>query len=110
MIILTDFENLALIGEGDPVGAIAGAIGGRDQRLRRDAHRRVRGPGADRGARSRPGPPRDIATAIRPITETLVAATPLIFVGLAVAISFRAGMFNIGGDGQLIIGALGRDD
>ena len=32
---------------------------------------------------------------------------PLIFAGLAVAISFRAGMFNIGGDGQLMIGALG---
>ncbi len=48
----------------------------------------------------------DIATAIRPLTETLVAATPLILTGLAVAISFRAGMFNIGGDGQLMIGAL----
>ena len=31
---------------------------------------------------------------------------PLILTGLGVAISFRAGMFNIGGDGQLIIGAL----
>ena len=50
---------------------------------------------------------KDIATAIRPITETLVATMPLIFTGLAVAISFRAGMFNIGGDGQLMIGALG---
>jgi simple sugar transport system permease protein len=53
------------------------------------------------------GNPRDIAAAIRPITETLVGATPLIFAGLAIAISFRAGMFNIGGDGQLMIGALG---
>jgi general nucleoside transport system permease protein len=52
------------------------------------------------------GNERDIATAIRPITETLVATMPLIFCGLAVAISFRAGMFNIGGDGQLILGAL----
>jgi simple sugar transport system permease protein len=48
----------------------------------------------------------DIARAIRPLTETLVSTTPLIFVGLAVSISFRAGMFNIGGDGQLMIGAL----
>ena len=31
---------------------------------------------------------------------------PLIFTGLAVAISFRAGMFNIGGKGQLLMGAL----
>lgn len=43
---------------------------------------------------------------IRPITETLVYATPLIMAGLAVAIPFRAGMFNIGGNGQVILGAL----
>lgn len=40
-------------------------------------------------------------------SETLVAATPLIFTGLSVAIGFRAGLFNIGGQGQLIIGAMG---
>ena len=45
--------------------------------------------------------------AIRPITETLVAATPLIFTGLAVAISFRTGVFNIGVEGQFILGAFG---
>lgn len=43
---------------------------------------------------------------IRPITETLVYATPLIMAGLAVAIPFRAGMFNIGGNGQVIVGAM----
>ena len=48
----------------------------------------------------------DISRAIRPLTETLVSATPLIFTGLAISISFRAGMFNIGGDGQLLIGAM----
>lgn len=53
------------------------------------------------------GKPADISTAIRPLTESLVAATPLIFVGLGVAVSFRTGMFNIGGGGQLILGALG---
>ena len=36
---------------------------------------------------------------------TLVRAVPLIFCGLGVAIAFRAGVFNIGGDGQLLIGA-----
>lgn len=39
-------------------------------------------------------------------SETIVAATPLVFAGLAVAIGFRAGLFNIGGQGQLIMGAL----
>ncbi|MFW0170384.1 ABC transporter permease [Rothia sp. P4278] len=43
---------------------------------------------------------------LRPITETLTVATPLIFAGLAVALSFRAGLFNIGAQGQLILGAL----
>ncbi|MFI9508701.1 ABC transporter permease [Nocardia sp. NPDC052566] len=38
--------------------------------------------------------------------ETLVAATPLICTGLAVTLAFRAGLFNIGAQGQLIAGAL----
>lgn len=36
---------------------------------------------------------------------TLVRATPLILTGLAVALAFRAGVFNIGADGQFIVGA-----
>ncbi len=44
--------------------------------------------------------------AIRPLTESIVRATPLIIAGLAVAISFTAGLFNIGVQGQLIMGAL----
>lgn len=36
---------------------------------------------------------------------TLVRATPLIFTGLSVAIAFRAGVFNIGAEGQLLAGA-----
>ncbi len=38
---------------------------------------------------------------------TLFYSTPLIFTGLAVAIPYRAGLFNIGAEGQLMIGALG---
>jgi len=41
-----------------------------------------------------------------PITESLVASTPYILTGLAVALGFRGGLFNIGGEGQLFIGAL----
>ncbi|QYJ16382.1 putative riboflavin import permease protein RfuC [Rubrobacter xylanophilus DSM 9941] len=40
------------------------------------------------------------------IGRTLLNATPLIFTGLAVAVAFRAGLFNIGGEGQLYIGAI----
>jgi simple sugar transport system permease protein len=35
----------------------------------------------------------------------LFTATPLVFTGLAVAFAFRAGLFNIGGEGQLYMGA-----
>jgi simple sugar transport system permease protein len=38
--------------------------------------------------------------------NTLVAMTPLILTGLAVALPFRAGLFNIGAEGQFMIGAL----
>ena len=40
------------------------------------------------------------------IGRTLLGATPLIFTGLAVAVAFRAGLFNIGGEGQLYIGSI----
>jgi general nucleoside transport system permease protein len=105
VIVLTDFEHLKELGT-DPVGAIAGAVGG----IFRGYGAMVSGAFGDPGrivAAIQSGNERDIATAIRPITETLVNTTPLLFVGLAVAISFRAGMFNIGGDGQFMIGALG---
>ena len=36
--------------------------------------------------------------------QTLFRATPLIFTGLAVALGFRAGLFNIGAEGQLYLG------
>ena len=40
------------------------------------------------------------------VTETLAQATPLIFAGLGIALGFRAGLFNIGGQGQAIMGAI----
>ena len=45
------------------------------------------------------------AAGIKPITETLTFATPLIAGGLGVALAFRVGMFNIGGRGQMLIAA-----
>jgi ABC-type uncharacterized transport system permease subunit len=47
-----------------------------------------------------------IQSALSPISETVVTATPLIFVGLSVSLAFRAGLFNIGAEGQMNIGAL----
>jgi simple sugar transport system permease protein len=42
-----------------------------------------------------------------PFSETLTVATPLILTGLSVALAFRAGLFNIGAQGQFIAGAIG---
>ena len=36
----------------------------------------------------------------------LLAATPLIFTGLAVAVAFRVGYYNIGAEGQFLAGAM----
>jgi simple sugar transport system permease protein len=41
----------------------------------------------------------------RGLSRTLVEATPLALAGLSVAFAFRAGLFNIGGAGQIVIGA-----
>jgi len=40
------------------------------------------------------------------LSQTLLQTTPLILTGLAVAFAFRCGMFNIGGNGQYLVGLL----
>jgi simple sugar transport system permease protein len=40
------------------------------------------------------------------LQQTLLVAVPLVFTGLAVAFAFRCGLFNIGGQGQYIVGAM----
>ena len=40
------------------------------------------------------------------ISETLTAATPLILAGLGIALAFRAGLFNIGAEGQVVVGGI----
>ena len=47
-----------------------------------------------------------LTQAFNPISETLVAATPLMLAGLGVGLGFSTGVFNIGGQGQLIAGAV----
>ena len=41
-----------------------------------------------------------------PVSETLTRAAPLILAGLAVAVGFQAGLFNIGATGQMLIGGM----
>jgi simple sugar transport system permease protein len=116
VIILTDFDSLSKIGS-DPLRSLlsvdtvegktifGGAIGGVINAYSALLTGAFGDPERFRTA-FQTGTEKDIATAIRPITETLVSAMPYIFCGLAVAISFRAGMFNIGGNGQVLLGAL----
>jgi ABC-type uncharacterized transport system permease subunit len=46
------------------------------------------------------------ATPAYNLTQTLLTTTPLILTGLAVAFAFRCGLFNIGGQGQYLVGAI----
>lgn len=49
---------------------------------------------------------RGAAGSVSGITQTLVKATPLLLVGLGICIAFRANVINIGGEGQIIAGAI----
>ncbi len=104
-ILITDFENLSKLGT-DPLGALGGAFGTIIEAYRSMIVGAFGDP-ARIAAALQDGDPKKVASAIRPITETLVAAMPLIFTGLAVAVAFRSGVFNIGVEGQFVLGAFG---
>ncbi len=78
---------------GDTLAAIGDAIGGAYSAL-------FQGSVYNFGASS-------FQAGIRPLTQTLTFATPLIAAGLGVALAFRAGLFNIGGQGQILMAAAG---
>ena len=40
------------------------------------------------------------------ISETLTASIPLVMAGLGIGLAFRAGLFNIGAEGQMVVGGL----
>jgi len=105
VIVLTDLDHLRLIGT-DPIGAIGGAIVGVIDGYRALFAGAIGDPGRIAEA-IRSGSSADIAKAIRPLTEALLGATPFIFVGLGLTVAFRAGLLNLGADGQFLIGSLG---
>ena len=49
---------------------------------------------------------RDWSTALTPLSETLTYATPLIIASIGVGIAFQTGIFNIGANGQAILGGI----
>jgi simple sugar transport system permease protein len=94
LMALTDEEVQAASGyffarPADTLGAIWNAVYGGYEALFRGA---IFNPRAN-----------DFATQIRPLTNTLGFAAPLIAAGLGVALAFRVGLFNIGGRGQILI-------
>lgn len=96
MIALTDPDVQAAAGyffaaPGDTLSAIGQAVGGAYAALFRGS---IYNFNAD-----------SFAIGIRPLTETLKFATPLIAAGLGVGLAFRAGLFNIGGQGQMLMAA-----
>ena len=104
IIVVTDERLLGLWGS-DPLAAIGGswsAVADAYGALLRGS---VGDPAALIGsliARDWDG----VRQAFGPLSETIISATPLIFTGLSVALAFRAGLFNIGAEGQLYLGAL----
>jgi simple sugar transport system permease protein len=62
---------------------------------------------ADIAAAFASGRAEDFAVAFSPLSETIISTTPLIMSGLGITLAFRAGLFNIGGQGQVILGAAG---
>jgi general nucleoside transport system permease protein len=104
VIVLTDFELLGLWGSdpGAALGASWSAVMATYGAL-------LRGSIGDPGAIVSAIASLDLDAlrrAFGPLSETLLSSTPLILTGLSVALAFRVGLFNIGAEGQLYLGAL----
>lgn len=104
VLILSDLEFYDKL-SADPLGTLGESLG----RVVSAYYELLKGAFGDPNriaAALETGDRNKIGTALRPISETLLATTPLIFTGLGVAVAFRSGVFNIGAEGQLKIGAL----
>ena len=104
VLILSDLEFYAKFG-ADPIGTLASSLG----RVAEAYGALIVGALGDPGKISTAlasGNANKIGIALRPISETFLATTPLILAGLGVAVAFRSGVFNIGAEGQLKIGAM----
>jgi len=104
-IVLTDIEVITTVGK-DPLAAAGMAV----SRIVTAYLSLIEGAFGDPAkiqAALGSGSVQKISAALRPITETLVNTTPLIFTGLAISVAFRTGVFNVGAEGQFILGGLG---
>ena len=104
IIALTTEEVYAAFGEGG-LGAGLGAAWDSVTLAYGALFRQAVGDPAEVSAALSSGEEGAFIKAINPFFESLVATTPFIFAGLAVALGFKSGLFNIGVEGQLAIGA-----
>jgi ABC-type uncharacterized transport system permease subunit len=104
VIVLSDITFLGRLAQ-DPGGALGGAV---DEVFRAYGALFTGALGSPSGYIDAfaSGDPAKLNQAFVPLSETLLAATPLIFTGLAVALGFQCGLFNIGAEGQLYVGAV----
>lgn len=104
VIVLTDVDLLRQWGS-DPIGALGASWSAVYDTYAALIRGSIGDPGRIIGAIvSLDGA--ELKSALVPLSETAISATPLIFTGLSVALAFRVGLFNIGAEGQLHIGAL----
>ena len=103
VIVLSDLTFFERLGQ-DPGAAIGTALGGVGTAYGALLRGALGSPTAYIDAIAS-GDFEQLKTAFVPISETILAATPLIFTGLAVALGFQCGLFNIGAEGQLFVGA-----
>lgn len=108
IILVTDPLFLSALGQ-EPLGALSVAW----ERLRLAYSALLEGAFGHPGTITRglhtwllEGNARPLRSALRPVSESLVNSVPYMFAGLAVAIGFRGGLFNIGAEGQIAIGGL----
>lgn len=107
VIILATPASLTAWGSfgSDPLGAVGASLGAVGNAYGSLLSGAIGSPAAFVQALSS-GQVDDWSTAFGPLSETLVATTPYLLAGLGVAFAFRGGMFNIGGQGQVILGAV----
>jgi simple sugar transport system permease protein len=105
-IIFTDLEVLGKL-LTDPIGALSLGFGRAATSYSALFRGAIGDPETFQKAFASNGDIEIWARAFRPIVESIVAAVPLIFVGLGVSVAFRTGIFNIGGAGQYAMGAVG---
>ncbi len=104
-IAFTDLTVLAALGAGE-IGKALSAMWSSVSTAYVELFKSSVGTPAEMVAALGSGDALRIRQAFWPFSESLVAATPYIFAGLSVALAFRSGLFNIGAEGQLWIGAI----